>query len=209
MAVKPELIKSRLRALFPKANLSTKRLDEISARLAKKPADDADEAAIDEVINDYNDNGAMSFEEIAKSDDKIRTLEAGKPTPPKTDEPIIQPINPETDPIKIMMATLTNLSAEIKGLKEEKTKETVVSKFANDERVKNIPDFIRKGYTPSSDEDYEVKVNELVEAYKPFAEKNKLAGFDGSDNPISSTGGEEAKGKVKPISIEDARKIVS
>ena len=74
MAVEAKKIKDRLKKLFPKANLSTKRIDEISARLAKKPADDADDDAIDQVINDAND--FMSFEDIAKNDDRIRNLEA-------------------------------------------------------------------------------------------------------------------------------------
>lgn len=74
MAVEQKKIKARLKALFPKANLSKKRLDEISARLAKKPADDADEETIDAVITDAND--AFPFEDIAKTDDRMRTLEA-------------------------------------------------------------------------------------------------------------------------------------
>lgn len=76
MAVKPEIIKARLRALFPKANLSQKRLDTYVAKLAPKPADDADEEAIDAIINDYND--VIDFEAVAKEDDKTRTLEADK-----------------------------------------------------------------------------------------------------------------------------------
>lgn len=76
MAVKPEIIKARLKALFPKANLSTKRLDAYAAKLAPKPADDADESAVDAIINDYNE--VIDFEAVAKEDDKTRTLEADK-----------------------------------------------------------------------------------------------------------------------------------
>ena len=76
MAVKPEVIKARLKALFPKANLSTKRLDAYAAKLAPKPADDADEATVDALINDYNE--VIDFEAVAKEDDKTRTLEADK-----------------------------------------------------------------------------------------------------------------------------------
>lgn len=76
MAVKPEIIKARLRALFPKANLSQKRLDAYAAKLAPKPADDADEATVDALINDYNE--VIDFEAVAKEDDKTRTLEADK-----------------------------------------------------------------------------------------------------------------------------------
>jgi hypothetical protein len=39
MAVKPEIIKARLKVLFPKANLSQKRLDVYTAKLAPKPAE--------------------------------------------------------------------------------------------------------------------------------------------------------------------------
>lgn len=76
MAVKPEIIKARLKVLFPKANLSTKRLDVYAAKLAPKPADDADEATIDAIINDYNE--VIDFEAVAKEDDRTRTLEADK-----------------------------------------------------------------------------------------------------------------------------------
>lgn len=76
MAVKPEIIKARLKVLFPKANLSQKRLDTYVAKLAPKPADDADETAIDAIINDYND--VIDFVAVAQEDDRIRTFEADK-----------------------------------------------------------------------------------------------------------------------------------
>jgi len=87
MAVPAQKIKDRLKAKYPKANLSTKRLDALADRLSKKPADDADDAAIDAVLDNAND--FMSFEEIAKEDDRVRTLEQkAKGTPPKTAEEI-------------------------------------------------------------------------------------------------------------------------
>lgn len=76
MAVEKERVKARLKALFPKANLSQTRLDAIAAKLSPKPADDADDAAIDALLTAYNDDAAMTFEELAKYDDKLRTLEA-------------------------------------------------------------------------------------------------------------------------------------
>src|SRR5690606_8314581 len=78
MPVEANRIKGKLRELFPKVNLSTKRLDEISARLAKKATDEADDDAIAQLVNDANDY--YSFAEIAKEDDKIRTLEANQKT---------------------------------------------------------------------------------------------------------------------------------
>lgn len=84
--VKPEQIKARLKAKFPKANLSNERIDEISARLCKRLADDADDAAIDTVLDEAD--AIMPFEEIAKNDDTIRTLKAKNQNQPKTPEEI-------------------------------------------------------------------------------------------------------------------------
>ena len=104
MAVKPEIIKARLKALFPKANLSTKRIDALAAKLAPMPADDADDAAVDVILNQANDFN--SFEDIAKEDDRVRTLEAKAkeitppatpPTTPQGAPPTIPPTTPPTD----------------------------------------------------------------------------------------------------------------
>lgn len=76
MAVEKTKVIPRLKALFPKANLSQKRLDAIADKLGKKLADDADDDAIDAAINDFND--VLSFEDIAKDDDRARTLESEK-----------------------------------------------------------------------------------------------------------------------------------
>ena len=71
---KKQKIAGRLKALFPKANLSQKRIDAIADKLELKVADDADDSVIDDVVNQAND--FMDFEAIAKEDDRIRTLEA-------------------------------------------------------------------------------------------------------------------------------------
>lgn len=209
MAVEAAKIKARLRALFPKANLSTKRLDEISAKLAKKPEDGATDAQIDEVLNDYNDNGAMTFEEIAKSDDKIRTLEAGKPKP-KTEEVVIEEDEPTTEMGKLMKM-VQGLTQTVTTLQQNNTQQTISQKFAADKRLKGIPEFMFKGYVPTKDEDYEAAVEGLIEVYKPFAEKNKLSAF-GDDFPGSGDENEDAaaaKGKVvKEIDADTAAKIV-
>lgn len=76
MAVPEIKIKARLKVLFPKANLCTKRLDVYAAKLAPKPADDADDEAIDAIINDYNE--VIDFVAVAAEDDRTRTLEADK-----------------------------------------------------------------------------------------------------------------------------------
>lgn len=206
MAVKPEKIIGRVRALYPNANLSTSRLTAIAGRLSNKPADDADDSAIDEIIKDYNDNGAMTFEEIAKSDDQIRTLQASKDL--KKEEVKKEEVKVDPDEPAWFKAYRESNDAKLAKIEQEKTKETITSKFANDERVKNIPAIIRKGFTPTSEEDYESNVEALVAEYAPYAEKLKLAGFTGEDNPASSTGGADAKkGTVKAKSAEEVKDI--
>jgi len=53
MAVKPEIIKARLKALFPKANLSQKRLDAIAAKLAPMPADETHDTLYDSISKEW------------------------------------------------------------------------------------------------------------------------------------------------------------
>lgn len=74
MAVERNRVIGRLRALFPKANLTKERLNAIAERLAKKPEDGADDAAIDAVINEFNDNSLLSIEDIAREDDRQRNI---------------------------------------------------------------------------------------------------------------------------------------
>lgn len=201
MAVDVSRIKSRLRAKYPKANLSTKRLDEISAKLAKKPEDDADDDAIDAILEDYNDNGAMTFEEIAKADDKIRTLEARKP---KTDDDEPKPKDQDDD----MPAWAKKLMEKVDGFETSRKAETIAQRFAKDERLKGIPEFMFKGRTPKTEEDFETAVEDLVNDYKPFAERHKLEAFNGEDIPsgADTTG---SKKQVKEIDADLAAKIVS
>ena len=93
---KRQTIAGRLKALFPKANLSTKRIDVITAKLESKVSDNADETAIDEILNQAND--FMDFEAVAKEDDRIRTLEANQK---KGEEGVDSPKNETvTDPPK-------------------------------------------------------------------------------------------------------------
>ena len=84
---KPKLIKERIRKLFPKANLSQSRINALAVKLSKKLADDADEEAIDKAVNDFNE--IYSFEDIAKEDDRVRSLEkkAKKNQKPSTEDP--------------------------------------------------------------------------------------------------------------------------
>lgn len=198
MAVSQDKIKERLRALFPKANLSKQRLDAIAAKLATKPEDDATDDQVDEIINDYNE--VIDFEQIARDDDRIRTLEARKPKPTPKPEVEEDPTDDDTP------AWAKALQQEIASLKAERTQETIAQRFNSDPRVKDIPEFIRKGYVPTGDDDFEDKVTELSNEYKVFAEKNKLQSYP-NDVPPNGTP-DKKSGTVKKISADEAKKII-
>ncbi|MGG5506704.1 MULTISPECIES: hypothetical protein [unclassified Myroides] len=138
MAVKPEKIKERLKVLFPKANLSQKRLDEISARLAKKPEDDAEDDAIDQVINDAND--LMDFAAIAKEDDRIRTLEAKSKAPETTDPKKEEKKEEGDDAPAWAKALIQKVEAIEKGEVVKSKQSTVTDLFAKSEVLKSLPE---------------------------------------------------------------------
>lgn len=134
-------IAGRLKALFPKANLSTKRIDVITTKLESKVSDDADDAAIDEIVNQAND--FMDFEAIAKEDDRVRTLEANQKKgeeggdPPKDDP---KPEPPKDDTPEWAKALLSKVDALEKGKITESKANTVADLFSKSEILKGLPE---------------------------------------------------------------------
>lgn len=191
MAVNPDVIKARLRAKFPKANLSKERLDEISARLSKLPADDADETAVDAVLDSANE--IFSFDEIARNDDTIRTLKA-KSQDPKPEDPKPTQPNPTTDDntpewAKAMMATIQKQATDLEELKSGKITETKMQQlnalFNDNDVLKNLPEGVKNRALKTIDLDQDL--TEQVEAasndFKDFVQSsinsNDYAGAPG------------------------------
>lgn len=198
MAVKQEQIKARLRVLFPKANLSQKRMDAIAAKLCLKPADDADDSAIDEVVNGAND--FMSFEEIAREDDRVRTLEANQKAPAPTPAPVPQPSpgpTPEDAPswAKALIDSNKKLSEDLEALKSgkiiEAKKATASELFAKSEILKNIPEKVRKNWENRIDVNSETSLEDQVsgleaeysELFQSSADINNYGGPAGTGTP--------------------------
>lgn len=137
---KKQRISGRLKHLFPKANLSQKRVDAITAKLETKVSDDADDAAIDEIINQANE--FMDFEALAKEDDRIRTLEANQrkvgeeePNPPGT-----PPVPPKDDTPEWAKALLQKVESLEKGKITESKANTVADLFSKSEILKSLPE---------------------------------------------------------------------
>jgi hypothetical protein len=209
MGVTAEQLKGRVRALYPNANLSTVRISKIIERLGTKLTDDSTEVEADVLIKDFNDNGAMTFEEIAKNDDRLRTLEASKPTkvePLKPDEPVkVDPDEP-----KWFTAYKLEQEAKIKALEQSNTgktrKEVALAKFSKyPDEIKNdlISDVESMNF--KDDEAFTSFLERKEGTYKGIAEKHKLEGF-GNDAPAGSQGG-SPKGTVKEKTAEETKSL--
>lgn len=138
---KRQKIAGRLKVLFPKANLSKVRIDAIAAKLESKVSDDADDTAIDEIINQAND--FMDFEAIAKEDDRVRQLEANQKKgeegsdPPKEDK---TPEPPKDDTPEWAKTLLNKVEALEKGKITESKANTVADLFSKSEILKGLPE---------------------------------------------------------------------
>lgn len=192
MAVKPEKIKERLKALFPKANLSQKRIDEISAKLAKKPADDADDEAVDVVINDAND--LMDFAAIAKEDDRIRTLEAKAKQPDNSNPNPAEPKKDDKD--DEVPSWAKTLLQKVEGLEKgeiiKSKQSTVAELFSKSEVLKSLPEAKKQSWMNRvnlESEDLSAEITALEEEYTEIKQSIvNSSDFAGSPNH-ESTGG--------------------
>lgn len=214
MAVKPEKIKERLKALFPKANLSQKRIDEISAKLATKPADDADDAAVDAFINDANE--LMGFEAMAKEDDRVRTLEANQKPKPEPPTPPTPPTDPPTPPAddtpgwaKTIIETNQKLSKEIEDMKQGKItdakRQTAQQAIEASEVFKGLKPEVQSKWAGRIDINSETSFEDQVKEFETeFTDiKQTLANTAGYAGSAPSGGVADAK-----FSQEVADKIV-
>lgn len=103
-----------------------------------------------------------------------------------------------------------SLASEIETFKKQQKSQTIQEKFKNDERIKSLKglqEHMFKGRIPQNEEDYETSVEDFVNDWKPFLEKNALSD-EGKDTPPSGAGGKQ-KGEVKKISAEEAKATVA
>ena len=183
MAVKPEIIKARLKVLFPKANLSQKRLDVYTAKLAPKPADDADEATIDAIINDYND--VIDFVAVAQEDDRTRTLEADKKKAEelakkggKDDEVKIDDDAPAW--AKALLKSNEKLTSDLESIKSgnvlETKKQTASQLFEKSEVLKGLKPELKDRWVNridvNSETPFEDQIKELESEYSELVQVN-------------------------------------
>lgn len=127
---------SRLKEKFSGVNLSNARLDAIADKLAPKITD---ETTIDAKLDELNE--ILPFADIAKQDDRVRTLEANqkKPEPPK------QPTSAPNDPAKPegeseTDKTLKLLLQKIEQLESGKAAESNTNRLVTLLKEKKVPE---------------------------------------------------------------------
>lgn len=194
MAVDKLKVIARLKALFPKANLSQKRLDALADKLAIKPADDADDAAIDVVINDFN--SVLSIEDIAREDDRVRTLEQkANPNPPTPPAPPTPPSPPKGEEVptwaQAILDSNKKLEGELEAIKTGKVietkKQTASELFGKSEILKGIPETIRKNWENRIDVNSETPFEEQIQALE--TEYSELVQVNANSNKYAPPAG--------------------
>jgi hypothetical protein len=102
-------IKAQLKTQFPGVNLSNQRLDEITARLSQKITE---ESEIEAKLTEYND--LFPFADLARQDDRLRTLEAQtkKPDPVPHPQPTPAPTDDTSAWAKALIDKVSQLESE-------------------------------------------------------------------------------------------------
>lgn len=209
MSIEKSKMIARIKAKYPNTNLSNARMDEIAARLIKKLDADADEAAIDKVIDDANDYNP--FSEIAKNDDRIRDLEQkAKPKPDPNDPPKPDSVPDDISPsmkayLDKQNEIIEKLNGKLEGFEKRQQAQTLIDRFNSDERIKDVPDIMRRGFVPNSEDDYETNITGLLEGFTKYNESYKVEKL-GGDTPSGNKGGE---GQVKEASAEKVDAVVA
>ncbi|EJL66304.1 hypothetical protein [Flavobacterium sp. CF136] len=220
MAVEKQKVIARLKVLFPKANLSQQRLDAIADKLAKKPADDADDTAIDAVINDFND--VLSIEEIAKGDDRTRTLEAEKkkseelaakkkPSKEEEEEEVIEIDKDIPAWAKAILESNKKLTADLESIKSgnitQSKKEIAQKTFESSEILKGLKPELKDRWVNridiNSETPIEDQIKELESEYSDLvqvtADSNVYGGPAGGGRGVEKMSADSAKSIVEGI----------
>ena len=173
-----QLLRSRFRDLFPKAqNLKKERLDVFVSKLSSKLSEESTQEDVDALWQDYNE--VVNFEQLAKDDDRLRTLNVPKPQP-KVEEAPKQSEEPKSDDVPEWAKALLT---EVKTLREEKVQDTIQSKFRNHEALKGIPtEILDLVKTPTTLDEVDQFATTIADVYKEKQIKEKLDSF-GRDIP--------------------------
>jgi hypothetical protein len=221
MAVEKARVVARIKELFPKLNLSQKRMDALADKLSKTPADDADDAAVDVVLNGFNE--VMPFDEIARNDDRSRQYDLEKANrakeKAKADRLAANPGSAEEEEeeefdantpewAKAMAKNIGGLSKKMSDFeagKQTETKRSLADKaFAKSEVLKGLKPETKQRWLSrmdiSKEDTFESQVTELEAEYSELVQ-------DRADS--TDYGGGAGKGTPAKVSQEEVDQVIN
>lgn len=205
-----ETFKAQLKAKIKTlgVNLSTTRIDAIAAKLHAKNPDLTEVADHDTRIDDYND--LMPLADIAKQDDRVRTLEAkakGQPQPAQEDtedddEPAPTPAKSKKKNADDPPAWAKGLIETVNALTKEKVQNSMATKAA--EKLKDVPkEFYNGRALPEKEEDLEAFTESVNNDYTAFKQNLINQGLmNSSETPKGGSGGGDISAKAIEANID-------
>lgn len=204
-----DVFKAQLKAKTKAAgvNLSQKRIDAYADRLHKKNPDVKEVAEHDTLIDELDE--LVSFADVAKEDDRVRTLEAkSRPTtkkkPQEEDDEIDDEETEESSSGKKQRdrtpAWAKALMEKVDRLEGEKRVTSIKEKIAEKLKGKEIPEkFYSKRALPEKEEDLDTFVSEIETDWTELKQENNNLGLAGSSAPASGSGGSKDANVDKTI----------
>ncbi len=199
-----QTFKARLKAKYSGVNLSNERITAIADRLHKKFPELTEDADHDAKLDELND--LAPFDESAKQDDKLRTLEA-KTRGQKTPEEIAAEVEAArkaaegNDGMPEWFKTYQkSVDDKLDGILKEKSVNSIRQQAT--EKLKDVPaKFWNKRALPEKDEDIETFITEVQNDYKEFHQGLVNEGLAGTSIPKGSSAptGKASKEEVDKI----------
>lgn len=177
-----QLLRSRFRELFPKAqNLNKKRLDVFVSKLSAKLSEESTQEDIDALWKDYND--VVNFEQLSKDDHRLTSLSLKEKEPKEEIVTKIEGKEIVKEEQENVPEWAKALLTEVKTLREEKVQDTIQSKFRNHEALKGIPtEILDLVKSPTTLDEVDQFATTIADVYKEKQIKEKLDSF-GRDIP--------------------------
>jgi hypothetical protein len=207
-----DVFKARLKAKTKAAgvNLSQKRIDAFADRLHKKNPDTKEETDHDKLIDELDE--LVAFADVAKEDDRVRTLEAktktqsSKSTDDDDDDQDDDPKSNDQGKRDRTPKWARELMEDLKTLKQEKAQTSIRGKIAEKLKDKVPEKFYSKRAIPEKDEDLEAFVADVEKDWTDLKQENNNLGLAGTSSPAGSTGSTGKAGEVDADMVAFAKK---
>lgn len=184
MAVPKDKVLAALNKTFQGKSVSKTYKDSLATKWAAKIENEED---IDTYVSDREDD---ILEASAEADRRALTAAktakqeaadavAGKKQAGEIPDEVNKDV-PEW--MKPFMTSIQTLATEVQGLKTQKSVETLTDRFMKEERLKTVPDFMKKMAVPKTEDDFEAAVAGLSTEFTQFATQHKIESF-GNDAP--------------------------